>query len=92
MRVWYFSEMAYHPSWDEGLKRGSLRVNFPNRFADPHEAHKLLNRYLDEFRYCDEVGLDIMVNEHHSTATCLTVSVAMALATPQFSTVALAMT
>ena len=79
MRVWYFSEMAYHPSWDEGLKRGSLRVNFPNGVIDPHEAHKLLNRYLDEFAFCDESGLDIMVNEHHSTATCLTVSVGMAL-------------
>ncbi|MBV9859353.1 MAG: LLM class flavin-dependent oxidoreductase, partial [Alphaproteobacteria bacterium] len=33
-----------------------------------------------EFALCDEVGLDIMVNEHHSTATCLTVSVPMALA------------
>jgi hypothetical protein len=21
MRVWYFSEMAYHPSWAEGLTR-----------------------------------------------------------------------
>ncbi len=80
MRVWYFSEMAYHPSWDEGLKRGSLRVNFPNKVVDPHDAHKLLNRYLDEFASCDEAGIDIMVNEHHSTATCMTVSVPMALA------------
>ena len=30
MRVWYFSEMAYHPAWEEGLKRGSLRVVLPN--------------------------------------------------------------
>jgi hypothetical protein len=27
-----------------------------------------------------EVGLDIMVNEHHSTSTCLTIAVPMALA------------
>ena len=80
MRVWYFSEMAYHPSWDEGLKRGSLRVVYPNGQVDPNVAHTLLNRYLDEFAYCDEVGLDIMVNEHHATATCMTVSVPMALA------------
>jgi alkanesulfonate monooxygenase SsuD/methylene tetrahydromethanopterin reductase-like flavin-dependent oxidoreductase (luciferase family) len=80
MRVWYFSEMAYHDAWDEGIKRGSLRVTLPNKFADPHVAHQLLNRYLDEFAYCDEAGLDIMVNEHHSTATCMTVSVPMALA------------
>jgi alkanesulfonate monooxygenase SsuD/methylene tetrahydromethanopterin reductase-like flavin-dependent oxidoreductase (luciferase family) len=80
MRTWYFSEMAYHPAWDKGLARGSLRVNFPNENLDPAEAGKLLNRYLDEFRLCDEVGIDIMVNEHHSTATCMTVSVPMALA------------
>jgi alkanesulfonate monooxygenase SsuD/methylene tetrahydromethanopterin reductase-like flavin-dependent oxidoreductase (luciferase family) len=80
MRVFYFSEMAYHPAWEEGLKRGSLRVNLPSRHIDPTVAHGLLNRYLDEFALCDEVGLDIMVNEHHSTATCMTVSVPMALA------------
>jgi hypothetical protein len=28
MRTWYFSEMAYHPAWEKGLARGSLRVNF----------------------------------------------------------------
>ena len=79
MRTWYFSEMAYHPAWEKGLARGSLRVNFPSENVDPVEAGKLLNRYLDEFALCDEVGLDIMVNEHHSTATCMTVSVPMAL-------------
>ena len=72
MRVWYFSEMAYHPAWEEGLKRGSLRVVLPNSNYDPQVGHGLLNRYLDEFALCDEVGLDIMVNEHHSTSTCLT--------------------
>ncbi len=30
MRVWYFSEMAYHPAWDAGLQRGSLRVVLPS--------------------------------------------------------------
>jgi len=80
MRTWYFSEMAYHPAWEKGLARGSLRVNFPNENLDPVEAGKLLNRYLDEFAACDEAGIDIMVNEHHSTATCMTVSVPMALA------------
>src|SRR5580704_5469231 len=79
MRTWYFSEMAYHPAWEKGLARGSLRVNFPSENVDPEVAGKLLNRYLDEFALCDEVGIDIMVNEHHSTATCMTVSVPMAL-------------
>ena len=80
MRTWYFSEMAYHPAWEAGLARGSLRVVLPNGNVDPDIAHGLLTRYLDEFALCDEVGLDIMVNEHHATATCMTVSVPMALA------------
>ncbi|MDE2582184.1 MAG: LLM class flavin-dependent oxidoreductase [Rhodospirillales bacterium] len=80
MRTWYFSEMAYHPAWEAGLARGSLRVVLPNGHVDPAVAHKLLSRYLDEFALCDEEGLDIMVNEHHATATCMTVSVPMALA------------
>ena len=80
MRTWYFSEMAYHPAWEKGLARGSLRVNFPSENLDPETAGKLLNRYLDEFALCDEAGIDIMVNEHHSTATCMTVSAPMALA------------
>jgi hypothetical protein len=78
--VWYFSEMAYHPVWEGGLKRGSLRVVLPKSNFDPKVGHGLLNRYLDEFALCDEVGLDIMVNEHHFTSTCLTISVPMALA------------
>jgi alkanesulfonate monooxygenase SsuD/methylene tetrahydromethanopterin reductase-like flavin-dependent oxidoreductase (luciferase family) len=80
MRVWYFSEMAYHPAWEAGKQRGSLRVVLPSSNYDPEVGHTLLNRYLDEFGLCDEVGLDIMVNEHHATSTCLTVSVPMALA------------
>lgn len=80
MRVWYFSEMAYHPAWNDGLERGSLRVEFPSENVDPDIAHALLNRYFDEFAACDAAGLDIMINEHHSTATCMTVSAPMALA------------
>ena len=80
MRSWYFSEMAYHPAWEKGLARGTLRVSLPSRTSTRRRPHGLLNRYLDEFALCDEVGLDIMVNEHHSTATCMTVSVPMALA------------
>ena len=80
MRVWYFSEMAYHPAWEQGKKQGSFRVNLSNSNFDPQEGHQLLNRYLDEFCLADEVGLDIMLNEHHATATCLTAAVPLPLA------------
>ena len=35
MRVWYFSEMAYHPAWEEGLKRGSLTGGAAERQLRP---------------------------------------------------------
>ena len=46
MRCWYFSEMAYHPAWEAGLERGTLRVVLPSSNFDPPTAHGLLNRYL----------------------------------------------
>ena len=66
MRIWYFSEMAYHPAWEEGKKAGSFRVDFPNHQLDPKIAHGLLNRYMDEYCLADELGLSFFgVGEHH---------------------------
>ena len=42
MRCWYFSEMAYHPAWEAGLARGTLRVVLPSSNFDPPTAHGLL--------------------------------------------------
>lgn len=69
MQAWYFSEMSYHPAWK--ATEGSLRNEFPNRHFDPVVGADLYNRFLDEYALCDELGLNLMVNEHHSTATCL---------------------
>jgi len=78
MRVYHFSEQAYFPAWNE--HSGTLRVTFPNRKCDPHVAADLFHRYYDEWQLCDELGLDIMLNEHHQTATCMSSSVAVGLA------------
>ncbi|MBT2186328.1 LLM class flavin-dependent oxidoreductase [Sphingobium nicotianae] len=77
MKIWHFSEQAYHPAWGEPA---GLRVNFPQYHCDPVEAGQLLNRYLDEYCLADELGLNIMVNEHHATATCMSTSVMTTLA------------
>lgn len=68
MKVWHFSEQAYHPAWDVP---GDMRITIPPRHCDPALAGKLFNRYLDEYMLADELGLDIMVNEHHAAATCM---------------------
>lgn len=80
MTVWHFSEMAYPPVWDEGRKRGTFRVTLPNELVEPEIASDIYHRHYDEFQLCDELGMNIMVNEHHSTATCLNSAVTVSLA------------
>jgi alkanesulfonate monooxygenase SsuD/methylene tetrahydromethanopterin reductase-like flavin-dependent oxidoreductase (luciferase family) len=69
MKVWHFSELAYHPAWEE--LGDSLRNVIPSRVFDPKVGADLYHRYLDEWALCDELGLNIMMNEHHATATCI---------------------
>ena len=69
MRVYHFSEHPYPPAWDD--PHGYLRVNLPNRALDPKIAADLFHRYYDEYLLADELGLDLMLNEHHQTATCM---------------------
>jgi len=78
MRVYQFTEQPYYPVWND--HNGSLRVNLPNRKLDPKIAGDLLHRYYDEWLLADELGLDIMVNEHHQTATCMSSTVIVTLA------------
>ena len=77
MRVYQFTEQPYFPGWDK--HSGSLRVNFLNRNCDPHIAADLFHRYYDEWQLADELGLDIMLNEHHQTATCMSSTVVVGL-------------
>lgn len=70
MENWYFSEVAYPflPPEDEFA---SMRVTLPNAFMDPEKAAGLWDRYLQEWQVADDYGLNVMLNEHHSTATCM---------------------
>src|SRR5258708_36924706 len=68
MKVFHFTEQPYFPTWND--PNGSARVNLPNRKCDPKVAADNYPRWYDECALADELGLDIMVNEHHATATC----------------------
>jgi alkanesulfonate monooxygenase SsuD/methylene tetrahydromethanopterin reductase-like flavin-dependent oxidoreductase (luciferase family) len=68
MKVWHFSEMAYYPAWPH--LNDSYRVVIPSRLFDPKIGADLYHRYLDEWALCDELGINIMTNEHHATVTC----------------------
>src|SRR3984957_16235387 len=70
MKLWHFSEGAY-PFLPEEHDYGSIRVTLPNRIYDPKIGAELYHRFLDEWLYADEEGLDIQINEHHQTPTCV---------------------
>src|SRR2546421_6694731 len=77
MRFYQFTEQPYPDAWkDHG---GSLRVNLPSRKCDPTIAADLFHRYYDEWLLADELGFDIMLNEHHQTATCMSATVVVGL-------------
>jgi alkanesulfonate monooxygenase SsuD/methylene tetrahydromethanopterin reductase-like flavin-dependent oxidoreductase (luciferase family) len=69
MRIYHFTEQPYPPAWKD--PNDYLRVNMPNRRLDPAVAADLFHRYYDEWMLADELGLDVMLNEHHQTATCM---------------------
>ena len=70
MRTWFFTEDAY-PYLPDADSYESIRVNLPNRNFDPAKGADLYHMYLDMWCAADEMGLEIMNNEHHQTATCM---------------------
>ena len=76
-RCYQFTEQPYPHAWND--HDGSLRVNLPNRKIDPKIAADLFHRYYDEWQLADELGHDIMLNEHHQTATCMSSRASSAL-------------
>jgi alkanesulfonate monooxygenase SsuD/methylene tetrahydromethanopterin reductase-like flavin-dependent oxidoreductase (luciferase family) len=50
---------------------GSARANLPSRYCEPETAARLYDECLDEYLLCDEEGLNVVVNEHHSGINCL---------------------
>ncbi len=80
MQVRHFSEMACRPGW-EALHEG-LRNVIPSRVYDPETGADLYRRYLDKWALCGRLGLNIMVNEHHATATCTTSLCTITMAIP----------
>ena len=70
MRAWHFSETAY-PYLPPAETYPSIRVSLPNRIYDPEKGAALYDRYIDEWLIAEDEGVEIMLNEHHQTATCV---------------------
>jgi alkanesulfonate monooxygenase SsuD/methylene tetrahydromethanopterin reductase-like flavin-dependent oxidoreductase (luciferase family) len=81
VRFFHFSEMPYPyvpPEVEEA--HGGLKYFMPNRYYDPVLGHDLYQRYLDEYELADQLGLNLMVNEHHQSAATLHVSATLSAA------------
>ena len=70
MKAWHFSETAY-PYLPPAEEYESIRVSLPNRIYDPEKGAALYDRYIEEWLIAEEEGVEIMLNEHHQTATCV---------------------
>jgi alkanesulfonate monooxygenase SsuD/methylene tetrahydromethanopterin reductase-like flavin-dependent oxidoreductase (luciferase family) len=81
MKAYFFTEMPY-PYVPEEVEQGlgSSRVIVPNGYCDPQTMADLYNRYLDLYEYADELGLDLMLNEHHQTLTCVDAAISVSAA------------
>jgi alkanesulfonate monooxygenase SsuD/methylene tetrahydromethanopterin reductase-like flavin-dependent oxidoreductase (luciferase family) len=78
MRIFHFSEQPYADAWVP--ENPSLRISLPNSVCDPKQMAAIYHQRLDEWLLADELGLDLMVNEHHATATCVCPIAAIPLA------------
>ena len=79
MRAWHFSENAY-PYLPPEDDYESIRVSLPNRLYDPKKGAVLYDRYIDEWLIAEDEGVEIMLNEHHQTATCVDPAAPLVLA------------
>jgi len=72
MRAWHFSEQAYTPFTDYA---GPIRLTVPSSVLDPAKVREIKNLRFEEWLVSDDLGMDIMVNEHHATTNTMGPSV-----------------
>ncbi len=73
MQFMWFTERSYHDIPEDEVIRNRSFFGMPNRHFDPKKGADLLNRYIDEKVYSEELGAFdcVMLNEHHGTPFCL---------------------
>jgi alkanesulfonate monooxygenase SsuD/methylene tetrahydromethanopterin reductase-like flavin-dependent oxidoreductase (luciferase family) len=79
MKAWHFSESAY-PYLPPADSYKTIRVTLPNKYYDPEKGAALWDRYLDEWLIAEQEGIEVMLNEHHQTATCVDPAAPLVLA------------
>lgn len=72
MHIMSFSEREYIDVPEDAIiENGSSYFGLPNTMFDADRGGQLMNEYLDERVYAEELGFDgVMLNEHHQTPFC----------------------
>lgn len=76
MKTWFFNECPYPYLPDH---YDSIRVTMPNGLYDPVKGADLYHLYLDLWLEAEQLGFDLMFNEHHQTPTCTVPAVPLML-------------
>jgi alkanesulfonate monooxygenase SsuD/methylene tetrahydromethanopterin reductase-like flavin-dependent oxidoreductase (luciferase family) len=72
MQAWYLNENPYPFVPADVLERvDSVRGSLPNQYCDPKVAADLFDEALDEYLLCDDLGINVVSNEHHAGINCL---------------------
>jgi alkanesulfonate monooxygenase SsuD/methylene tetrahydromethanopterin reductase-like flavin-dependent oxidoreductase (luciferase family) len=67
MELWNHCENPYPFVPAEVLDAApSVRASLPNRYCEPEIAARLYDEVFEEYQHCDDIGLHIVTNEHHS--------------------------
>ncbi len=67
MELWNHHENPYPFVPAEVLDAApSVRASLPNKYCEPEIAARLYDEVFAEYQHCDEIGLNIVTNEHHS--------------------------
>ena len=71
-QAWYLNENPYPFVPPHVLEAAdSVRASLPNKYCDPRVSADLFEECLDEYLFCDEIGINVVSNEHHSGINCL---------------------
>jgi alkanesulfonate monooxygenase SsuD/methylene tetrahydromethanopterin reductase-like flavin-dependent oxidoreductase (luciferase family) len=67
MDAWWQCEIPY-PFVDQKVldEADSVRASLPNKYCDPKVAVRLFDEVIDEFLLCDDLGMNVIVIEHHA--------------------------
>src|SRR4030081_1522348 len=67
MELWNHCENPYPFVPAEILDAAdSARASLPNKYCDPRIAARLYDEVFEEYEQCDDLGINIVTNEHHA--------------------------